>query len=405
MHKKAQGLSVSTIVVIIVSLVVLVFLIYGFSVGWGNLLTSVKEIGGASNVASVVSACEIACSSNSQYDYCSVSRSVTFGKGEKDKNGDYTCSSLFYKEAGLNSCPKFIQCEKDAEEDGFSSILFDKFNANSEENDEILKGAEYLTAFNTAGRSCSDYLDCGSVCDTEGNRVFAQNCVSRRMSENPIKYELRCTPFSPYTGIKPISCPGDSVCKNEIVDLPYSVKGKNKIERGICYSEKITCDETIKLYYPGGGSSVFQKIDTEIGIYKDLKFDQIKTVLPIMDGEDMIKSFSKIKETCSEGIENVILAAHGGPNLIQLDEKINLAWCEANKEKLKAASPFKSGGALALNVCSVVENRIGEQLAQCLSDAMHITVYASPCWILVGCDTGECRILGGTSYKEFVPSP
>jgi hypothetical protein len=107
MNKRGAELSIGTIIVIILGLVVLVFLIYGFSVGWGNLLTSVRNIGGEPNIASVVSACQIACSSNSEYDYCSVERDVKFGKGDPNENKKYLCSDLVSLSVGLSDCAIF----------------------------------------------------------------------------------------------------------------------------------------------------------------------------------------------------------------------------------------------------------------------------------------------------------
>jgi len=64
--KKAQGMSLTTIILIVLGLVVLVFLIYGFSTGWKNLWDTVTQYtGGGSNVDAVKSACMLACSTNS----------------------------------------------------------------------------------------------------------------------------------------------------------------------------------------------------------------------------------------------------------------------------------------------------------------------------------------------------
>jgi hypothetical protein len=81
--KKAQEMSVGTIIIIILALLVLVFLVFGFSQGWGNLWDKITNWGGGqSNVQTIIQACNIACDTgggNTGYDY-NFARTVNFGK-------------------------------------------------------------------------------------------------------------------------------------------------------------------------------------------------------------------------------------------------------------------------------------------------------------------------------------
>lgn len=81
LNKKAQGLTIGTLIGIILGVVVLAFLIYGFSVGWGNL---VRNLGGytpgKSNVDNLVKWCKAACITKKSYDYCNKEKTIIYGK-------------------------------------------------------------------------------------------------------------------------------------------------------------------------------------------------------------------------------------------------------------------------------------------------------------------------------------
>ena len=70
-NKKAQDLSIGTLILIVLGIIVLVLLILGFSMGWGNLWEKINIFGGGgSSIESVISACNLAVTSNSKYSYC-----------------------------------------------------------------------------------------------------------------------------------------------------------------------------------------------------------------------------------------------------------------------------------------------------------------------------------------------
>ncbi len=71
-NKRGQGLSTSTIVLLILGLIILVVLVWGFMTGWSSISSLVNP----SNVDTVVQDCSLACSSNNVYDYCSGARTL-----------------------------------------------------------------------------------------------------------------------------------------------------------------------------------------------------------------------------------------------------------------------------------------------------------------------------------------
>lgn len=77
--KKAAEMTIGTVIVIILSLVVLIFLIYSFSKSGGSLMDNLKNyFGGGANVDTVVRACQAACATKSVYDYSQMPRDVKF---------------------------------------------------------------------------------------------------------------------------------------------------------------------------------------------------------------------------------------------------------------------------------------------------------------------------------------
>lgn len=88
MNKKGQGMSTSTIVLLILGMVVLVVLIIGFSSGWNSF----NKIMNPTNVDSVVDDCSSACSLSQVFSYCSESR--TYRINEEKLNIKTSCAVL-----------------------------------------------------------------------------------------------------------------------------------------------------------------------------------------------------------------------------------------------------------------------------------------------------------------------
>ena len=103
-NKKGQGLSVNAIILIILGLVVLVALILGFTLGFQGL----KDIFSTNNVGTIASACQTACATNAQYDFCTSPRDLKADNGVQIK--DSTCLYLAEKrlEFGVSKCAEII---------------------------------------------------------------------------------------------------------------------------------------------------------------------------------------------------------------------------------------------------------------------------------------------------------
>jgi hypothetical protein len=71
--KKAQGLSINTIILIILGVVVLVALIFGFTKGWDGLKQWVAP---SNNVNKIATECRAACTTGATYDWCTVKRTI-----------------------------------------------------------------------------------------------------------------------------------------------------------------------------------------------------------------------------------------------------------------------------------------------------------------------------------------
>lgn len=101
-NNKGQGLSVNAIILIILGIVVLVILILGFTIGWGSILPFVKT----NNIQNIVTACETACTTGAEYDFCEASREVSDGVADKFPS---TCKDLStkteYVKYGIDKCP------------------------------------------------------------------------------------------------------------------------------------------------------------------------------------------------------------------------------------------------------------------------------------------------------------
>ncbi len=77
-------MTITTIIAIVLAVVILVFLIYGFSTGWGNFWSRVNIFGGGkANVNDIAQACSMACQSQDTYGFCNMKREVTKEDGSK----------------------------------------------------------------------------------------------------------------------------------------------------------------------------------------------------------------------------------------------------------------------------------------------------------------------------------
>ena len=106
--KKAQGMSITTIILIVLGLVVLVVLILGFTTGWSNMKDWVVP---SNNVQAIVDKCNIACATGSTYDYCTTLRELKAEGGVKVTKDCWDLANLeAYNAYGIELCPA-ITCD------------------------------------------------------------------------------------------------------------------------------------------------------------------------------------------------------------------------------------------------------------------------------------------------------
>jgi len=94
-NKRGQGMSTSTIILLILGLVVLVVLVLGFSLGWNKIAPWINT----NNLETIKTSCGAACSTGSQYDFCNVPRTVKDGVNDKF---EATCEALSTEETYLS---------------------------------------------------------------------------------------------------------------------------------------------------------------------------------------------------------------------------------------------------------------------------------------------------------------
>ena len=110
MDKRGQGLSTSTIILLILGVVILVILVLGFTIGWSKVLPFISS----NNVDNIQSTCSTACSTNNAYDYCVLNRTLQASDLPGGAKQFYTnCSFLStnptYTKYGIATCPQ-VDC-------------------------------------------------------------------------------------------------------------------------------------------------------------------------------------------------------------------------------------------------------------------------------------------------------
>ncbi len=182
-NKKAQEMTIGTIIVIIIALVVLVVLIYGFTTGWSNLFEKIGIFGGGkSNVQTIVQGCQLACSTSSNYDWCDKQRNIIVddatNEGKTITLNEKTCEAIAGK-YGLEKCTG-ISCAvvEEGTCDGIiTSVCSSKDNKGSDEcvkligckwNDDVKETVDPTkgTCIIDATILCSKYNKDSATCKT-----------------------------------------------------------------------------------------------------------------------------------------------------------------------------------------------------------------------------------------------
>lgn len=83
---KRGEMTITTIIAIVLAVAILVFLIYGFSTGWGNFWSKVNIFGGGkTNINEIAQACLMACQNQDTYRFCNEEREIIKEDGSKLK--------------------------------------------------------------------------------------------------------------------------------------------------------------------------------------------------------------------------------------------------------------------------------------------------------------------------------
>ncbi|MEK6898833.1 MAG: hypothetical protein AABW79_01930 [Nanoarchaeota archaeon] len=85
--KRGQELSISTLVLIVLAVIVLVLIVVASTGGFSRIGDFFANLGGGkSNVQTVIQGCQVACQTNSNYDWCTKGRDVSFTSEDEAKD-------------------------------------------------------------------------------------------------------------------------------------------------------------------------------------------------------------------------------------------------------------------------------------------------------------------------------
>ncbi len=122
-NRRGQGLSVNVIILLILGLVILVVMIWGFMTGWSYF----KDIISPTNVDSLVEDCASVCNLNQEYSFCSVERNLRVNEENLEvKTSCAVLSGVFnFAKYKVAKCPS-ITCDLSCED-----IVIDEKSVNN----------------------------------------------------------------------------------------------------------------------------------------------------------------------------------------------------------------------------------------------------------------------------------
>jgi hypothetical protein len=110
MNKAGQEMTLGMIIAIVLGIVALVLLIFGFYTGWGNLWSKITAFGGGSeNVATIVQTCALKCSGKDVYGFCEQVRTVNYEDKTWEKG---SCNALKTESSKIRIDDCDIKCDK-----------------------------------------------------------------------------------------------------------------------------------------------------------------------------------------------------------------------------------------------------------------------------------------------------
>ena len=110
LNKRGQGLSVNAIILIVLGVVVLAVLIFGFTVGFGKILPFISS---GNNVDTIVNSCDTACATNSVYGFCTQERTLKAEDLPEDLKETCYKLSTDHTKYGIDGCSALkAECDK-----------------------------------------------------------------------------------------------------------------------------------------------------------------------------------------------------------------------------------------------------------------------------------------------------
>jgi len=173
--KRGQELSTNTIILIILGITILVILIVGFMIGWNKILPFLNP----ANVDDIKNACNIACTTNSQYGFCSSGRDL---KSDNEDLKEVTCNFLAQKKTiyGIEPCVS-VSCDNIVfVELAAGEKIEDKCTGNEGKIIQGLSGNTFMTkecsakeeiASPTAPTVYDNLIAAKAACTTAGEKV------------------------------------------------------------------------------------------------------------------------------------------------------------------------------------------------------------------------------------------
>jgi len=158
-NKKAQDLSITTIILVILGVVVLVVLIVGFTQGWNSV--KVWFVGSSTNMQEIISQCGVACATGDQISWCQKRTLKVEGQDDEIASCEYFATSYAdsVQECSALSCKeKYIKAENcPVEVDGKLTKICGKGNLlalRKCEGKAIIRPAAQLYVNVASGETC-----------------------------------------------------------------------------------------------------------------------------------------------------------------------------------------------------------------------------------------------------------
>jgi hypothetical protein len=108
--KKGFELALSTIVILVLAVLLLLFAVMFFTTGSGNFIDIIKSYFSDSNIDLVVQRCNVLADSNSLNSFCCEKREVKYFSNDVDIKGIMSCKEVLNN--GIDNRIKNMSCEE-----------------------------------------------------------------------------------------------------------------------------------------------------------------------------------------------------------------------------------------------------------------------------------------------------